>query len=123
MPFVPKLKKRKTRSHPTPLHHVIAIGPFAKWGIDFTTCHPALAQGHKYIIMAINYLTKWAEAMPTYLNDGRIASLFTFNHIIARFRVPKQLVTDHGSHFQNDMMTELSTQLGFRHEHSSPYYP
>ena len=50
-------------------------------------------------------------------------TLFTFNHIIARFEVPKQLVTDHGSHFQNAMMTELSTQLGFRQEHSLPYYP
>ena len=61
--------------------------------------------------------------MPTYLNDGRTMALFTFNHIIARFGVPKQLVTDHGLHFQNAMMTELSTQLGFRKEHSSPYYP
>ena len=50
-------------------------------------------------------------------------ALFTFNHIITRFGVPKQLVTDHGSHIQNAMMTELSTQLGFRQEHSSPYYP
>ena len=49
-------------------------------------------------------------------------ALFTFNHIIARFRVPKQqLVTDHGSHFQNAMMIELSSQLGFRQGHSSPY--
>jgi transposase InsO family protein len=66
---------------------------------------------------------RWAEAMLTYLNDGKIAALFTFNHIIERFRVPKQIVTDHGSHFQNAMMVELSTQLGFRKEHSSPYYP
>lgn len=60
--------------------------------------------------------------MPTYLNDGKTTNLFTFIHIIAIFRVPKNLVTDHGSHFQNAMMTELSSQLGFRQEHSSPYY-
>ena len=81
------------------MHPVIAIGPFAKRGIDFMTCHPASTQGHKYIIVAVNYFTKWAKAMPTYLNDGKTTALFTFNHIIARFRVPKQLVTDHGSHF------------------------
>ena len=104
------------------MHPVIAIGPFSKWRIDFTTCHPPLAQGLRYIIVAIDYFTKWVEAMPTYLNDGKIGALFTFNHIIARFGVPKQLVTDHGSHFQNAMMTELSAQLGFRQEHSSPYY-
>jgi transposase InsO family protein len=61
--------------------------------------------------------------MSTYLNDGNTTALFTFNHIIARFRVPKQLVTNHGSHFQNAMMTELSIELGFKQEHSSPYYP
>ena len=87
------------------------------------TCHPASTQGHKYIIVVVDYFTKWAEAMPTYLNDGKIVSLFTFNDIISRFGVPKQLVIDHGSHFQNAMMMELSTQLGFRQEHSSPYYP
>ena len=71
------------------MHPVIAIGPFFKWGIDFTTCHPPSAQGHKYIIVAIDYFTQWAEAMPTYLNNGKTVALFTFNHIIARFGVPK----------------------------------
>ena len=104
------------------MHPVIAIGPFSKWGIDFTTCHPPSAQGHKYIIITVDYFTKWAEAMPTYLNDGKTVALFTFNHIIVRFGVPKRLVTDHGSHFQNAMMMELSGQLGFRQEYSSPYY-
>ena len=79
---------RKVRSHLAPMHPVIAIGPFSKWGIDFMTCHPPLAQGHRYIIMVVNYFTKWAEAMPTYLNDGKAMALFTFNHIIARFGVP-----------------------------------
>ena len=80
---------RKPRSHLAPLHPIIAINPFIKWGIDFTACHLASAQGHKYIIVVVNYFTKWAEAMPTYLNDGKTSTLFTFNHIIARFIVPK----------------------------------
>ena len=66
---------RKVRSHPAPMHPVIAIGPFSKWGIDFTTCHPPSAQAHKYIIVAVDYFTKWAEAIPTYLNDGKIVAL------------------------------------------------
>ena len=114
---------RKVRSHPSPMHPIIAIGPFSKWGIDFTTCHPPLAQGHRYIIIVVDYFTKWAEAMPTYLNDGKTTTLFTFSHIISKFIIPKKLVTDHGSHFQNAMMTELFAQLGIRQEHYSPYYP
>ena len=80
---------RKTHSYPAPLHPVISINPFAKWGIDFTTCHPASTHGHKYIIVAIDYFTKWVEVIPTYLNDGKKTALFTFNHIISRSRVPK----------------------------------
>ena len=45
------------------------------------------------------------------------------NKIMARFGIPKVIVTDHGSHFQNSMMTELTTMLGFRQEHSSSFYP
>ena len=48
---------------------IIAIGPFSKWGIDFMHCNPTSAEGHGYIIVAIDYFTKWAEAMPTYVED------------------------------------------------------
>ena len=79
--------------------------------------------GHKYIIVAVDYFTKWVEAMPTFTNHGKMNSIFIINHIIACFVVPKVIVTDHGSDFQNTMMIELSTNLGFKQEHSSPYYP
>jgi transposase InsO family protein len=102
---------------------VIIVGPFTKWGIDYTTRNPPLARGHHYIIVAINYFTKWVEAMPTFKDDGETAALFLFNQIIARFDVPREIVTDHGSHFQNQMMTELTSNLGLQQEHSSPYYP
>jgi transposase InsO family protein len=66
---------------------------------------------------------KWVEAMPMFKDDGETAALFLFNHIIARFSIPREIVTDHGSHFQNKMMSELTSKLGLRQEHSSPYYP
>jgi transposase InsO family protein len=61
--------------------------------------------------------------MPMFKDDGETTTLFLFNQIIARFDVPREIVTDHGSHFHNQMMTELTSKLGLRHEHSSPYYP
>ena len=61
--------------------------------------------------------------MPTFKADRETTSFFVFNQIIAWFGIPKVIVTDHGSHFQNNMMTELTTMLGFRQEHSSLYYP
>lgn len=85
--------------------------------------NPPFTQGHHYIIVIVNYFTKWIESMPTCINDGNIVSLFFFNHVIARFGVPKFIVTEHGKHFQNHMMQELVAKLGFRHENFSPYYP
>jgi transposase InsO family protein len=61
--------------------------------------------------------------MPTFKDDGETAALFLFNQIIARFVVARDIVTDHGIHFQNQMMTELTSKLGLWQEHSSPYYP
>eukprot|EP00253_Pinus_taeda_P027854 PITA_27854 len=61
--------------------------------------------------------------MPTFLVDGKTAAIFIFNHIIASFGVPQAIITDHGNHFQNTMMTELTDQLGLRHDSSTPYYP
>ena len=89
---------QKMRTHPYPLHPIVSAGPFAKWGIDFTTCNPPSTTGHHYIIVAMDYFTKWAKVMPTYSNDAKTTTLFLFNHIIARFGIPKFIVTDHGTH-------------------------
>jgi transposase InsO family protein len=86
------------------------------------TCHPHSAGGHGYIIVAIDYFTKWAEVMPTFDNTGKTATLFLFNHVIAHFGVPQAVITDHGSHFRNFMMSELTEKLGLHHDNSTPYY-
>jgi hypothetical protein len=87
---------------------VIIVGPFTKWGIDFTTCHPASTRGHRYIIVAVEYFTKWVKDMPMFNNDGETRALFIFNQIVARFGILKEIVTDHGSNFHNKMMSELT---------------
>eukprot|EP00253_Pinus_taeda_P004230 PITA_04230 len=86
------------------------------------TCNPTTARGHGYIIVAVDYFTKWAEAMPTLNNNGETATLFLFNHVVSRFGVPQAIVIDHGSHCRNHMMVELAAKLGLSHNSSIPYY-
>ena len=86
-------------------------------------CKPTSTGGHGYIIIAIDYFTKCAKAMPTYAEDGKTSTLFLFNHVIAIFRDPQSIVIDHRSHFCNQMMEKLSAKIGFHHENSMPYYP
>ena len=57
---------------------------------------------------------KWVEAMPTFKDDGETTTLFLFNQIIARFDIPREIVTNHGSHFQKKMVFELTSKLGLR---------
>jgi hypothetical protein len=74
---------KKSHTHLAPLHPIVTIRPFAKWVIDFMQCNPISARGHGYIIVAIDYFTKWDKFMPTFLNYGHTEKLFIFNHIIA----------------------------------------
>jgi hypothetical protein len=81
------------------MFQVIVIGPFTKWGIEFTTFHPTSARGHRYIIVAVDYFTKWVKAMSTFNNDREAIALFVFSQIVDRLSILKEIVTDHGNHF------------------------
>jgi hypothetical protein len=74
-------------------------------------------------MVAFDYFTKWVEAMPTFNNIVDTTTCFFFNHVISRFGVPLQLVSDHGKHLENKIFVELSSRLGFSHEFASPYCP
>eukprot|EP00253_Pinus_taeda_P006373 PITA_06373 len=65
-----QIYQRKKCVPPSPLHPFITVGPFSKWDIDYMTCNLRSAGVHGYIIVSIDYFTKWAEATPTLSNDG-----------------------------------------------------
>eukprot|EP00253_Pinus_taeda_P030452 PITA_30452 len=88
-----QIYQRKMRAPATPLHPVVTVGPFAKRGIDYVTCKPRSAGGHGYIIVVVDYFTKWIEAMPTLSEDGHTAAQFLFNHVISRFGVPQAITS------------------------------
>ena len=110
-------------TNPDPLHPVVTMGPFSKRAIDYMTINPPSSSGHHYIIVAVDYFTKWAMAMPTFDNTETPATYFLFNHVITRFGVPKDIVTDNGSHFRNSFMNQLMTKLRLQQDFSSPFYP
>jgi hypothetical protein len=75
----PGFAQSNQHTHLSPLHLVVSVGPFAKWGIGFTICNPPSAADHNYIIMDVDYFTKWAEVRPTYSSDAKTVTLFLFN--------------------------------------------
>jgi hypothetical protein len=52
--------QKKEHTHLALLHLIIIDDPFAKWGIDFMQCNPTTVEGHDYILIVVEYFTKWA---------------------------------------------------------------
>jgi hypothetical protein len=70
---------RKMRAHTAPMFLVITTGPFTKWDIYYTTCNPPSARGNRYIIVEVDYFTKWVKAIATFKDDEETTTLFLFN--------------------------------------------
>eukprot|EP00253_Pinus_taeda_P003360 PITA_03360 len=71
-------------------------------------------------VITIGPFAKWAIDYMTY---GKTTAQFLFNHVISRFNVPHAIITDHGSHFRDYMMAEMTFALSLCHDGSTPYYP
>ena len=80
----------------TSLTSIYSPWPFHQWGIDIAGPFPAAPSGHKYIILAIDYFTKWIEAEPTTSITGRKMIKFVWNNIMARYGTPRVLISDNG---------------------------
>ena len=85
------------------LNPILAQVPFEKWGIDFVDPNkPLSCCGRKhYILVATEYVTKWAEALATKTDDAETVAKFLYEYIIICFGCPKELVIDKGIHFIN----------------------
>ncbi|RVW61666.1 Transposon Ty3-G Gag-Pol polyprotein [Vitis vinifera] len=83
---------------------------------------PKSSSGHEFILVAIDYFTKWVEAASyARLTSARVAS-FIRSHIICRYGVPHELISDRGAHFRAEVDTLLQ-EYGIRHHRSSAYRP
>ena len=80
-------------------------------------------QKRRYIILATDYATKWVEARATRRNDANTSAAFIFSRIIMRFGAPLELVSDRGTHFLNEVITELTDQYLIKHRKTTPYNP
>jgi len=94
------------------------------WGIDIIgRIEPKASNGHRFILVAIDYFTKWVEAA-FYANvTKQVVVRFIKNNIISRYGVPSKIITDNGTNLNNNMMKELCSEFKIEHHNSSPYRP
>ncbi|KAL3740381.1 hypothetical protein ACJRO7_021632 [Eucalyptus globulus] len=94
------------------------------WGIDVIgPINPKASNGHRFILVAIDYFSKWIEAA-SYVNvTARNVVKFIRRDIIARYGVPEAIVTDNGTNLNNKFIDELFSKFKIKHLNSSPYRP
>ena len=105
------------------LHPIIKPWPFRGWGLDFIgEVHPSSSKGHRFVLMATDYFTKWTEAIALKNMTHKEVIEFITEHIIHRFSVPQTLTTDQGASFMSKEVREFAESYKIKLLNSSPYY-
>nr|GFA57211.1 reverse transcriptase domain-containing protein [Tanacetum cinerariifolium] len=94
---------------------------FYVWGIDFVGPFTS-SKGNKYILVAIDYLSKWVEAKALPTNDARVVVKF-LKSLFSRFGRPKAIINDRGTHFCNDKFSRVMAKYEVTHRLSTSYHP
>jgi transposase InsO family protein len=87
------------------------MGPFSK------------SKTYKYILVAVDYVSKWVEAIPCRNTDARNSKKMTHEIMFLRFGVPRMVISDGGTHFTDRKFHAYLRNHGIRHNVATPYNP
>ncbi|GJT41017.1 reverse transcriptase domain-containing protein [Tanacetum coccineum] len=104
-----------------PLNNIQVCEIFDIWGIDFMGPFPK-SYKFEYILVAVDYVSKWAEAQALPTNDARVVVTF-LKKLFCHFGMPKALISDRGTHFCNKIMEKTMKRYGVNHRFSTSYHP
>jgi Integrase zinc binding domain/Integrase core domain len=110
--------RRNNELYPIPVH-----SPFYQIGIDIVGPLPRTQRGKKYIVTAMDYLTKWPEARALTEATAEKVADFIYEQIICQHGCPQIILTDRGTHFNNNMVDRLLSKFKIKHLLSTPYHP
>ena len=83
---------------------------------------PKASNGHEYILVAIDYFTKWVETASYFVLKAKHVAQFIENNIICRYEVPQEIISNNGSHFEGEVRRIMGL-YNVKHHKSSPYQP
>jgi hypothetical protein len=97
--------------------------PFRGWGLNFIgEVLLSSSKGHRFILIAADYFTKWVEAVPLRNMTHREVIRFVQQHVIHQFGIPQSLTTDQGASFMSHQFKEFVNSMRIKLLNSSPYY-
>jgi len=111
-----------SKRHMMPLNLILLIEIFDSWGIDFMGPFP-LSFGFLYILVAVDYVPKWIEAISSRNNDHKTMIKFLKENILSRFGIPRAMISDGGTHFCNKPFESLMKKYEITHKVATPYHP
>ncbi|KAK4394448.1 Retrovirus-related Pol polyprotein from transposon opus [Sesamum angolense] len=119
-----KCQQTGTLSHRNemPETPILIVEIFDVWGIDFMGPFSSSC-GFSYILLAVDYVSKWVEAKVTRTDDSAAVIGFVKSHIFNRFGVPRAIISDQGSHFCNRAVGTLFKKYGVHHRVAAAYHP
>jgi hypothetical protein len=105
------------------MNSIVKLWPFRGWGLEFISeIHPRSSKSDWFILVAMDYFTKWTEAVPLRTMTYQEVISFVQEHIIYRFGVPQSLTTDQGPSFMSHQFREFTESMKIKLMNSSPYY-
>ncbi|CAN6453991.1 unnamed protein product [Victoria cruziana] len=111
-----------SRRDSMPMTPILVVDIFDVWGIDFMGPFPP-SFGHLYILVAVDYVSKWVEAVATRTNDHKVVLKFIKHNIFSRFGVPRAMISDRGKYFRNVQVAALLRKYSVHHRIATPYHP
>ena len=98
--------------------------PFVAWGMDVTgPIEPKSSNGYRFILVAIDYFTKWVEAITFKAVTKKAVVDFVHSNIICRFGIPRVIIIDNAANLNSNLMKEVCEQFKIVHHNSTPYQP
>ncbi|XP_074556260.1 uncharacterized protein LOC141812118 [Curcuma longa] len=118
-------QKHQTMSHqPTELLKTSSVScPFDQWGMDIVGPFPLGPGQKKFLLVAVDYFSKWVEVEPLAHITEKNVLKFLWQNIVCRFGIPRKLVSDNGRQFQGQKIKEWCEGLKIQQAFTSVYYP
>ncbi|KAJ9559628.1 hypothetical protein OSB04_004788 [Centaurea solstitialis] len=104
------------------LNNILEVELFDVWGIDFMEPFP-MSLHNQYILVAVDYVSKWVEAIACPRNDTKTVINFLHKNIFVRFGTPRALISDEGTHFVNRMLSAVLNKYNIQHRIATAYHP
>ena len=105
-----------------PLNPILKVELFDVWGINFMWPFSS-SFGHQYIVVVVNYVSKWVKAIRSKTNDNKVVVKYLKENIFSRFGTPRAIVSNNDSHFCNRTFETLIRKYVKSNKLSTPYYP